>query len=175
VTCLDADGAGNIDEVHRILAVALLMCATAACGPPDRTGGPPDAPADAPSQEGAIVALINEHRAEAGCPAVTPDEHLATAARRHATDMRDRGVRDHPGSDDSTPQQRIADAGFTPTTATGEIIYWSEPTGDPRAAVAGWMNSPAHRDVIRTCRFTHAGAGVVTGPGFAAVVDFGAH
>jgi uncharacterized protein YkwD len=154
-----------------MFAVALLVCATAACSTPDRTDGP----ADAPSPEGTIGALINEHRANAGCPAVTADERLAAAARRHATDMRDRGVRDHPGSDGSTPQQRIADAGFTPAAATGEIIYWSEPSGSPGAAVAAWMNSPAHRDVIRTCRFTHAGAGVVSGPGFAAVVDFGAH
>jgi len=153
----------------------MLLVATAAvgCAPPDKSGGP--AASQAPSQEDAIVSLINEHRAEAGCPAVTPDERLTAAARRHATDMRDRAVRDHTGSDTSTPARRIADAGFAPATATGEIIYWSEPSGDPQAAVAGWMNSPAHRDVIRTCRFTHAGAGVVTGSGYAAVVDFGAH
>ena len=154
-----------------MFAVALLVATTVACGGADRA----DQPSDAPSQEGAIIALINEHRAAAGCPAVTPDEQLVAAARRHATDMRDRGVRDHTGSDGSTPAKRIAGTGFDPATATGEIIYWSEPNGSPRAAVAGWMNSPAHRDVIRTCRFTHAGAGIVAGPGYAAVVDFGAH
>jgi uncharacterized protein YkwD len=88
--------------------------------------------------------------------------------------MRDRSMRDHTGSDGSTAAQRIADAGFTPAAATGEIMYWSEPTGEPAVAVKAWMDSPAHRDVIRTCRLTHAGAGVVTGSGYAAVVDFGA-
>jgi uncharacterized protein YkwD len=170
---LNAYPTGNIDVVHRFLAVALLVSTMVACGAPDRSEGP--AASDAPSGEGAIVSLINDHRTEAGCPTVTLDERLTAAARRHATDMRDRAVRDHTGSDGSTAAQRIAHAGFTPTTATGEIIYWSEPVGDPRAAVAAWMDSPAHRDVIRTCRFTHAGAGVVTGPGYAAVVDFGAH
>jgi uncharacterized protein YkwD len=170
---LGADRAGNLDGVHRMLAVALLMSTTVACGGPDRTDDP--VTSNAPSEEGAVISLINEQRAEAGCPAVAPDERLVTAARRHATDMRDRGVREHPGSDGSTPERRIADAGFAPATATGEIIYWSEPSGDPRAAVAAWMDSPAHRDVIRTCRFTHAGAGVVAGPGYAAVVTFAAH
>jgi uncharacterized protein YkwD len=165
---LDGDVYGYIDSVRRLLAAMLLM-SMVGCAAPERPTDP-----DAPSPESAIVTMINEHRANAGCPVVTPDERLAAAARRHATDMRDRGVRDHPGSDGSTPAQRIDDAGYTTAGATGEILYWSEPSGSPRAAVAAWMNSPAHRDVIRTCRLTHAGAAVVTEPGFAAVVDFAA-
>jgi len=152
-----------------MLAVVLLVSGTVACDGPEPSAGP-----GAPAEENGIVSLINERRAQAGCPALTADERLTAAARRHAADMRDRGVRDHTGSDGSTAQRRIADAGFTPATATGEILYWSEGAADAGAAVAAWMDSPAHRDVIGTCRFTHAGAGVVT-PGYAAVVDFAAH
>jgi uncharacterized protein YkwD len=143
--------------------LSTLLFAVVACAP-DR------------QPDGDLVALINERRAESGCPAVARDDALSAAALRHAVDMRDNGVRDHAGSDGSSAADRITDAGFGPARATGEILYWSEGRGDAGQAVAGWMGSADHREIIQTCGFTHIGVGVLEPPGggYIAVADFAA-
>ena len=66
----------------------------------------------------------------------------------------------HLGSDGSTPQQRIADAGYAPVSRTGEIMYFALglPGNSVQANVDWWMNSPPHRALIEDCGFTHAGS-----------------
>jgi uncharacterized protein YkwD len=148
----------------RLLLVVVL--AAAACARP--VSAPPAA------AETEVITLINDRRAEASCSPVTAEQSLATAAKRHADDMRERGVRDHTGSDGSSAADRIADAGYA-ASRTGEILYWAQGSGSAEEAVTAWMNSPSHRDLIRECRFTHAGAAVVQANGeYSAVVDFGA-
>ncbi len=120
------------------------------------------------------MALINDRRAAAACPAVAGDDRLASAARRHADDMLQHDVRDHTGSDGSTAQSRISQAGF-PASRTGEILYWAQGTGDANQAVAAWMDSPGHRAIIQECAFTHVGVAVLRfGGEFIAVADFAA-
>lgn len=123
------------------------------------------------------IALINQQRETVGCAALTRDQQLTTAADRHARDMRDNGIRDHTGSDGSTAQSRIADAGFSPASATGEILYWSDQASDYQAAVDWWMNSPTHRAIIEDCTYTHIGIGVYYpgGTRYYTVGDFAAH
>ena len=58
------------------------------------------------------------------CGVIGDDPALTVAAQRHANDMLMNGVGSHIGSDDSSPQARIADAGYTRTGYTGEIVYW---------------------------------------------------
>jgi uncharacterized protein YkwD len=148
-------------RVPALLAVVLTL---AACGRPAAT----------PPEEADVITLINDRRAEASCPPVVAEGGLAAAAQRHAEDMRERGVRDHTGSDGSSAADRIKDAGYA-ASRTGEILYWAQGSGGAEEAVTAWMNSPSHRDLIRECRFTHAGAGVVQADGqYSAVVDFGA-
>lgn len=62
----------------------------------------------------------------------------------------------HTGSDGSSPQVRIADAGYTQAGYTGEIGYWG--TGSaatPAAAIDWWMKSPPHRAIILNCIFAN--------------------
>jgi uncharacterized protein YkwD len=71
------------------------------------------------------------------------------------------GVDGHTGSDGSSPQARIADAGYTQTGYTGEIVYWG--TGSaatPTAPLDLWMKSPSHRAIILNCAFTTGGFAV---------------
>lgn len=152
--------------VPRLVAIALVLC-LAGCG-----GGPAH---PAPSGTGGdLVALLNQRRAELSCPAVTADSRLADAAARHARDMLDHGVRDHTGSDGSTAEQRIAETGFQ-ASASGEILYWAQGTGDARQAVDAWMDSPGHRAVIGDCDLTRVGVATLTaGSEYAAVADFAA-
>ncbi|GIF97170.1 CAP domain-containing protein [Catellatospora citrea] len=146
-----------------LLAAGLAVC-LAACG-----DGPAEPPT--PSDGEALVTLINQRRAELSCPAVTADMRLADAADRHARDMIRHGVRDHTGSDGSTAQQRIADTGFE-ASASGEILYWAQGTGDAEQAVDAWMHSPGHRAIISDCRLTHVGAAALTaGREYVAVAD----
>lgn len=108
------------------------------------------------------------------CPAISDDPHLTAAAQRHADDMLTSGVNGHTGSDGSSPQARIADAGFTQTGRTSEIVYWG--TGSaatPGAALDSWMRSPPHRAVIMNCGLTAGGfATAQDGNKMTAVGDF---
>jgi uncharacterized protein YkwD len=93
------------------------------------------------------------------CGVIGDDPRLTVAAQRHADDMLMNSIGGgHIGSDGSSPQARIADAGYTRTGYTSEIVYWG--TGShatPSAALDLWMESPVHRAIILDCAFTAAG------------------
>ena len=103
------------------------------------------------------------------------DPVLTAAAQRHANDMLMSGERGHIGSDGSSPQARIADAGYNIRNGyTAEIVYWG--TGSratPSAALDMWMESPAHRTIILDCTLTAVGVAVAwDGSKMIAVGDF---
>ncbi|MCV7090540.1 CAP domain-containing protein [Mycobacterium interjectum] len=102
----------------------------------------------------AVYSGVNRLRQTCG---IGDDPRLTSAAQRHANDMLTNGVNGHIGSDGSSPQARIADAGYR-TGYTGEIVYWG--TGSaatPGAALDAWMGSPPHRAIILNCAFTTSG------------------
>jgi uncharacterized protein YkwD len=106
------------------------------------------------------------------CGVIGDDPRLTVAAQQHANDMLKNGVDGHTGSDGSSPQARIANAGYT--GYTGEIVYWG--TGSaatPSAALDLWMASPAHRTIILNCAFTAGGFATASdGDKMTAVGDF---
>ncbi len=128
----------------------------------------PAAPAPAPAAgtpaqgvEGQVVALVNQQRAAAGCPAVSADEPLARVARAHSADMRDRGYFSHTSPEGLSPFDRAAAAGVPGSRA--ENIAMGQP--DAAAVMAAWMASPGHRTNILDCGLTRLGVGVAQGPG----------
>jgi hypothetical protein len=110
------------------------------------------------------------------CGVINDDPRLTAAAQRHANDMLTNGVNGHIGSDGSSPQSRIAEAGYVRASYTGEIVYWG--TGSaatPSEAVAQWMGSPPHRAIVLNCAFTAAGFATASdGNKMTAVGDFAA-
>ena len=58
----------------------------------------------------ALYSGINQLRQ--GCGTISDDPRLTEAAQRHADDMLRNGVNGHIGSDGSSPQARITDAGY---------------------------------------------------------------
>jgi uncharacterized protein YkwD len=108
------------------------------------------------------------------CGVIGDDPRLTAAAQRHANDMLKNSVDGHIGSDGSSPQARIADAGYTRTGYTGEVVYWG--TGSaatPSAALDLWMGSPPHRAIILNCAYTAGGfATAWDGNKMTAVGDF---
>jgi uncharacterized protein YkwD len=121
------------------------------------------APAAVPADLGAedlVLALVNAERAAAGCGALSGDAALASVARAHSADMRDRGFFDHVNLDGLDPFDRAAQAGLS---ARAENIAYGQP--DAAAVMDAWMNSPGHRANILDCSLTRLGIGMADGSG----------
>jgi len=101
-----------------------------------------------------VLALVNTERANAGAGALTMDNLLVNAARRHSQDMASHGFANHEGSDASTFDERITDAGYT-WTSCAENIAWNYTSA--AAVVAAWMGSQGHKDNILNPAFQHMG------------------
>ena len=121
----------------------------------------------------AAVVYSGVSRLRETCGVFGDDPRLTEAAQRHANDMLKSGLDGHIGSDGSSPQARITDAGIR-TRYTGEVVYWG--TGSaatPNVAVDMWMQSPPHRAIILNCAYTAAGfATAWDGNKMTAVGDF---
>jgi uncharacterized protein YkwD len=104
----------------------------------------------------------NQQRAENGLPALDASEKLRDSACAKADDMLARDYWGHRAPDGSgDPFEFMREAGVDYYTAA-ENLYYSTPDGpDP---VAGWMDSPGHRENILNPDFTRVGVCLRTGP-----------
>lgn len=140
----------------RALLIALMMMA-AAIGAPARA-------ADPYLQE-AVLQEVNAIRRWAGLPPVRLDPRLSRAAELHSRDMLRTNQLTHRGSDGSDPGLRMTRAGY-------RWRSYRENVGagyfDVRQVMAGWMNSPDHRDNILAADVTQIGVGYAAGPGMMA-------
>ncbi|MFE0583130.1 CAP domain-containing protein [Streptomyces sp. NPDC058892] len=117
----------------------------------------------------AVLALVNQERAAAGCPAVTLNAQLTKAAQDHSADMAAHSNMSHTGSDGSNPGTRITRAGYNWSTY-GENVAYGYST--PEKVMEGWMNSQGHRENILNCSFKEIGIGLAQ-PGNYWTQDFG--
>ena len=99
--------------------------------------------------------MINQARASAGLPELTINAQLQAAAQSHSIDMACFSLLSHSGSNGSTVQQRVGDAGYTGSYVQ-EMIYAG---GYPQDAFDWWMNDATHRAVIMDTRITSMGVG----------------
>jgi uncharacterized protein YkwD len=132
---------------------------TASPGTDGQTTPQPSAPVDGGvlAYEEQVVALANAERATAGCPALTVDTRLTTAARAHSTDMAARGYFNHTTPEGVTFDARINGAGYS-WSYVAENIAVGQP--DPAAVMAAWMDSDGHRRNILNCELRHIGVGL---------------
>ncbi|SET79247.1 Uncharacterized conserved protein YkwD, contains CAP (CSP/antigen 5/PR1) domain [Geodermatophilus poikilotrophus] len=114
-----------------------------------------------PTAEAAVLALVNEARAGAGCGALTADPALAAVARAHSADMRDRDYFSHTSPEGLSPFDRAERAGVDYSRA--ENIAFGQ--ADAAAVMEAWLESPGHRENILDCELTRLGVGVAEGPG----------
>ncbi|MEM7278663.1 MAG: major capsid protein [Pseudomonadota bacterium] len=114
------------------------------------------------SIEDAVLDLVNQRRAEAGCGPVKPERSLHEAAYLHSKDMADNRYFSHTGLDGSRFWQRAERAGYE-GFAAGENIAAGQRT--PESVMTAWMNSTGHRNNILNCRHTHLGMGHYYGSG----------
>jgi uncharacterized protein YkwD len=101
--------------------------------------------------------LSGVNRVRQACGVIGDDPRLTEAAQRHADDMLRNGVNGHIGSDGSSPQVRITDAGYR-TPYSGEVVFWGTGSAaNASEALDLWMQSPPHRAIILNCAYTAAG------------------
>jgi uncharacterized protein YkwD len=105
-----------------------------------------------------VLALVNSERAAAGCGPVSADGGLASVARAHSEDMRDRGFFSHDNPDGLDPFDRADRAGVD---ARAENIARGQ--SDAAEVMDAWMNSSGHRANILNCSLTRLGVGIAEG------------
>ncbi|MFP2929586.1 CAP domain-containing protein [Pyxidicoccus sp. 3LG] len=122
------------------------------------------------TMEAQVLTLVNQRRADgATCggvakppvPALTLDNRLRCAARKHSKDMGTNNFMSHTGSNGSTPWQRMNSAGYTYRSA-GENVAAGYSTAT--AVVNGWMSSTGHCNNIMNASFTQLGVGYFHAP-----------
>lgn len=117
-----------------------------------------------------VLAAINRERSACGLATLRFRTSLIRAARWQAHDLAARRLLSHLSSNGWSVAPRVRFFGYTATECTswsvGENLARARAGTDaarPRAIVALWMLSPAHRDVLLTPRFRDIGVGIVRG------------
>jgi hypothetical protein len=110
--------------------------------------------------------LLNQARLDEGLAPYGFSTLLAAAAQRHADDLAAHQISSHTGSDGSTAQQRIAEAGYAAWTWNGgDLIagenFWTG-YGAIEDAMAFFLEDPPHRDNILSPTYREVGIGVAT-------------
>jgi uncharacterized protein YkwD len=113
----------------------------------------------------ATLCLINRERRAHGERPLRPNRRLARAANAHTKSMVVNDYFEHVGPSGSTPLARMRAVGYISSSRVGyevgENIAWGTLSlATPRAIVAAWMRSPAHRANILDPRYRETGIGV---------------
>jgi uncharacterized protein YkwD len=115
----------------------------------------------------ALACEIARVRARRDLRRLRPDERLDKAARRHAADMVERHYFSHhsPGGEDVSDRARRS--GYAKGTCSwrlGEVLAWGVAGRSTAAAtVRAWMDSPDHRRILVSRRYSDLGLGAVAG------------
>ena len=106
-----------------------------------------------------LQTLLNNTRTSNNLTALSTNAQLAAVAKNHAVDMLCNNYFSDIGLDKSTPQDRVAQAGFT-ASSVAELIYAS-PTGDAKAALDWWTKNQQNNASILNPDFTAVGIAYV--------------
>ncbi|HEC84342.1 MAG: hypothetical protein DRR19_06980 [Candidatus Parabeggiatoa sp. nov. 1] len=129
------------------------------------TANPPNGISFLDEVERQVLTLTNAERHKRRLTTLQHDAMLQTAARAHSVDMLDRDFFDHVSPEGRTPFDRIAIIHRQLIGAAGENLWEGQgyDVSDAKKlaelAVAGWMNSPGHRENILRKEYTHLGVG----------------
>jgi len=126
--------------------------------PPTLIPAPPPAipppPANACGQ--GLIPLINQVRAENGLLPLVESSLLDADAQQYADFIASRSILSHT-ADGRTLDARAEAAGYTGWKALGENLAGGYDT--PEQAVAAWLASPGHHDIIMSPSYTETGVG----------------
>jgi uncharacterized protein YkwD len=106
--------------------------------------------------ESELLRLVNDYRLALGLQPLIPVTNLGDAARAHARHMIEHRFISHVSPEGLIAGDRLSLL-HVDWTAVSENIASAYST--PQAVFDAWLQSPPHRSVIESDRFTHAGAG----------------
>ncbi|MFI7321766.1 CAP domain-containing protein [Streptomyces venezuelae] len=133
--------------------------------PEKKPGTPPpgrsESSSDESTAEAAVLTLVNQERAKAGCRPVRADDRLAALAGDFSADMAERDFFDHTDPDGATPWDRAEKAGID--DLGGENIARGQ--ANAQSVMDAWMNSEGHRANILNCDYKTLGVGAHFAPG----------
>src|SRR5262249_40823638 len=105
--------------------------------------------------ENAVVALVNAERKKARCDPVVNDGQLRNAARQHSADMAIGGFLSHRGSDGSSADDRMRQAGYDDPLSENLARGFTS----AKDVMRGWLRSRERRNMI-DCDAKAIGVGV---------------
>lgn len=108
------------------------------------------------------MTLINAFRASNGRSLLAMQSKLGRAAELHSQDQATHNFSGHDGSNGSSPDQRIAAAGYA-AQAWSENVAWHSSDGSAQMAFSLWENSPPHREAMLDATFQEIGLGRAQG------------
>jgi len=100
---------------------------------------------------------VNSERASRGLGTLAPNGALTNAAGGYARRLLELNALNH-SADGTTMVDRVAAAGYTAGPPLGEVLWQSTGYLPPEQAVAAWMASPSHREVLLNPTYSLAGA-----------------
>ena len=140
-----------------LLAPAAVGAATMIASPAEAAPAGSVAKASELGLQNEINRLVNVQRTSHGCPALTVNSKLTSAARTHSAWMAQSGRFSHTGRSGSSFVARSKAAGYA-TPSAENIAYGYRSAAQ---VVTGWMNSPGHRTNILNCQSKTVGLGAV--------------
>ena len=109
-----------------------------------------------------LQTLINTERTSNNLSALSVNAQLAAAAKAHAIDMLCNNYLAHEGSDESTPESRVEEQGFTASVVVEDLYAAPINVGDPQSAIDWWMSDSASRADILNANTTVFGVAYVS-------------
>lgn len=140
------------------LVCMLLMALACSSGEVGPTG--PSFPSEA-QVEAASFDLINQDRRQHGLPELTMNLQIATVARAHSADMRDRNYFAHVDPEGKTLDDRLKTAGIGFHRAGENLAHITDISDPASFANTIFLNDTQHRAILLNRQFTRVGVGVV--------------
>ena len=112
------------------------------------------------SVEFAVIALINDYRAENGVPPLWMSQTLSDAAEYHSASMATNGYFSHDlAAEGITWSQNMTNHGYSYNTWRGENLAGGQSSAED--VFAAWVNSSPHNAVMLNADFTAIGIGMI--------------
>jgi uncharacterized protein YkwD len=157
-----------IGVVLRLLGVAVLALGLQTAEPRLAEAGAPKERnrTERIDQPDRLIDSINRLRAEAGLGGLAKDEVLDQLATERSADMASRNYFSHVSPEGVTFFDLLVQRGI-PFHNAGENLAWNTYGGGQALPVAlqGWLDSPAHRDIMFGPDFNEVGLGIASANG----------
>jgi len=137
-------------------SAGLLAASSPAATPEASPAVSPTVQAPSSDMVAQVVNLVNEYRQKNGLSRLAPDPYITTAAGNYAKYMGTSNFFGHTGLDGSSPQSRMASAGFA-GCYWGEAINGGQTTA--QQSVDTWKSSKDHNAILLAPDAVYIGVG----------------